>query len=183
MPVTVRFPDYVFNEDIHMYCFHEWNVFIYIFLWQTRKFNSKSVLSFEKKLLRQVLVKFVMLPAQSIALANWFACMSACTSAIAQVSLTSLGFCFPKYDKAFRVGFFMKKNWRTKARKVHQLAIFAKSSILDVWQSFENASGSEYTFPKILEGSLSWKLEKLFLRKYSKRSQSRFFRKKYKIFF
>ena len=29
VPVTVRFPDYVFNESIHnMYCFHEWDVFL-----------------------------------------------------------------------------------------------------------------------------------------------------------
>ena len=33
MPVTVRFPDYTFNENIDMYCFHEWDVFlIYLFL-------------------------------------------------------------------------------------------------------------------------------------------------------
>ena len=33
VPVTVYFHNYVFNENIHMYCFHEWEVFlIYIFL-------------------------------------------------------------------------------------------------------------------------------------------------------
>ena len=37
-------------------------------------------------------VKFVMLSAQSIALANWFACVPACMSTIAQVSLTSLSY-------------------------------------------------------------------------------------------
>ena len=35
-------------------------------------------------------VKFVMLPERSSKLANWFACMPACMSAIMQVSLTSL---------------------------------------------------------------------------------------------
>ena len=29
MPVTVRFPSYAFNEDIHnMYQFHKWDVFL-----------------------------------------------------------------------------------------------------------------------------------------------------------
>ena len=47
--------------------------------------------SWEKKLMSARLsVKFVMLPVQSITLANWFACMPACTSAITRVSLTSL---------------------------------------------------------------------------------------------
>ena len=36
-------------------------------------------------------VKFVMLPARSIALVNWFACAPACSSATVPVSLTSLG--------------------------------------------------------------------------------------------
>ena len=26
--VTVCFPDYAFNENIHIYCFHEWDVFL-----------------------------------------------------------------------------------------------------------------------------------------------------------
>ena len=26
--VTVRFPDNAFNENIHMYCFHGWDVFL-----------------------------------------------------------------------------------------------------------------------------------------------------------
>ena len=47
--------------------------------------------SWEKKLMSARLsVKFVMLTVQSITLANWFACMPACTSAITRVSLTSL---------------------------------------------------------------------------------------------
>ena len=57
VPVTVYFHNYVFNENIHMYCFHEWEVFlIYIFLWHI------FFLSLEKgrKLLSaQFLVKFV----------------------------------------------------------------------------------------------------------------------------
>ena len=48
--------------------------------------------SWEKKKLLQTRfsVKFVLLLVRSIALANWFACVPAWTSAIAQVSLTSL---------------------------------------------------------------------------------------------
>ena len=26
--MTACFPDYAFNENIHMYCFHEWDVFL-----------------------------------------------------------------------------------------------------------------------------------------------------------
>ena len=62
-------------------------------LWQTQKLKNKSLLSLEKKnklLLAQFSVKFVMLPMQSIALANWFACLLACMSAIVQISLTRL---------------------------------------------------------------------------------------------
>ena len=33
VPVTVHFPDSAFNENIHMHCFHEWDIFlIYLFL-------------------------------------------------------------------------------------------------------------------------------------------------------
>ena len=50
MPVTVRFIDYIFNENIHKYCFHEWDVFqIYLFLWQTQKLSDESLLNLEKK--------------------------------------------------------------------------------------------------------------------------------------
>ena len=60
VPVTVYFHNYVFNENIHMYCFHEWEVFlIYIFLWHTK---TKEQVSFEKErklLSAQFLVKFV----------------------------------------------------------------------------------------------------------------------------
>ena len=94
VPVTVHFPDYDFHESIHMYCFHKWDVFlIYLFLCQTQKLSNKSLLSLEKKnklLPARFLVKFVMLPVQSIALANWLVCVPACTSAIAWVTLTSL---------------------------------------------------------------------------------------------
>ena len=93
VPVTVRFLDYAINENIHMYCIHEWDVFlIYLLLWQTQKLSKKSLLSLEKKKLFPAwfLVKFVMLPARSFALVNWFACVPACMSTITHVSLTSL---------------------------------------------------------------------------------------------
>lgn len=28
MLITVPFPDHAFNEDTHISCFHEWNVFL-----------------------------------------------------------------------------------------------------------------------------------------------------------
>ena len=28
VPVSVRFPDNAFNENMHMYCFHLWDVFL-----------------------------------------------------------------------------------------------------------------------------------------------------------
>ena len=42
VPVTVHFPDYVFNESIHnMYCFHEWDVFlIHLFMIDQKLNNS-----------------------------------------------------------------------------------------------------------------------------------------------
>ena len=48
--------------------------------------------SWEKKklLVAQSSVKCIMLPVQSITLANWFVCIPACTSRIMRVSLTSL---------------------------------------------------------------------------------------------
>ena len=36
--VTVRSPDYAFNEIIHIYCFHEWDVFL-IHLFNDRRKN------------------------------------------------------------------------------------------------------------------------------------------------
>ena len=94
---------YAFNENIHMYCFHEWDVcLIYLFWWQTQKLSNKSLLSLEKKkklLPVRRLVKFVILPAQSIELANWFAWVPACTSATARVSLTSLFFTYKHLSK------------------------------------------------------------------------------------
>ena len=94
VPVTVGFPDYAFNENMHdvllsqMGCFPDT-----LFLWQTQKLKNTSLLSLKKKkelLLARFSGKFVTLPAWSIALANWFACMRVCTSAIARVSFTSL---------------------------------------------------------------------------------------------
>ena len=50
MPVTVRFIDYAFNENIPKYYFHKWVVFlIYLFLSQTQKLSNKSLLNLEKK--------------------------------------------------------------------------------------------------------------------------------------
>ena len=49
-PVTVCFLDYAFNnENIDMYCFHEWDVFLITFSYDTKKLKSKSLLSLEKK--------------------------------------------------------------------------------------------------------------------------------------
>ena len=91
-PVTVRFSDYAFNENIHMYCFHEWDISLIHLFYDRQKPKSTSVLSLEKKklLLVRFSVKFVILPARSIMLANRFACVPACTTVIGQVSLTSL---------------------------------------------------------------------------------------------
>ena len=68
---------------------------ILLFLWLIQKLKDKSLLSLQKKrnFPARFSVKFVKLPAQSIALANWFACVLACTNAIARVSLTSLNHC------------------------------------------------------------------------------------------
>ena len=93
VPVTVHFPNYAFNENMHMYCSHERDVFlIHFFLWQTQKLKNMSLLSLEIKelLLEQFLVNFVMLPAWSVALANWFASVPACMSMITWVPLTRL---------------------------------------------------------------------------------------------
>ena len=44
-PVTVYFPNYAFNENIVMYCYHQWDVFlIYLFLRHTQ---IKEQVSFE----------------------------------------------------------------------------------------------------------------------------------------
>ena len=93
LPVTVRFPDYAFNENIHMYCFHKWDVFlIYLFLWQTQKLINKSLLNLgeRKKFLHaQFLVKFVMLPAQS----HWQIDFLACLPAQARSCRSHIGMC------------------------------------------------------------------------------------------
>ena len=91
--VTVRFPNFAFNENIHIYCFHEWDIFL-IHLFNNRRKNKRTLLLWvlrkkKKLLLKPFSVKFVMLPARSIALANWFACVLACMP-IALFSLTSL---------------------------------------------------------------------------------------------
>ena len=60
--------------------------------------NTKKIkgqVSFESPEKKKLLpawfsAKFVVLPAQSISLANWFACMPSCMSAIVCISLTSL---------------------------------------------------------------------------------------------
>ena len=93
VPVTVHFPDYAFNENIHMYCFHKWDVFlIYLFLWQMQKLINKSLLNLgeRKKLLHaQFLVKFVMLPAQS----HWQIDFLACLPAQARSCRSHIGMC------------------------------------------------------------------------------------------
>ena len=80
-------------------CFRKWNVFVTIpFLVTYGRKNLRTgrlwVLTGKKKLLPAWFsAKFVILFARSTALANWFACVPVCTSAIAQVSLTSLRLC------------------------------------------------------------------------------------------
>ena len=83
VPVTICFPGYALNYNIHnLYCFHEWDVsLIHLFCDRHKKYRTS---------LFRVLRKFVMLSEWSILLGNWFACVPACTSTIAQVSLTSL---------------------------------------------------------------------------------------------
>ena len=94
MPVTIHFPNYAFSEHIHMSYIQKWNVFLIKPFSYGRHKNLRLGLleSWQRKKLlpARYLVKFVMLPAQSIALVNWFACMPACMSAIAYVLLTSL---------------------------------------------------------------------------------------------
>ena len=94
VPVTVSFPNYAFNENRHnKYCFHKWDVFlIHLFMTNTKDKEHISFESWEKNklLLVQFSVKIVMLPAWSIMLVNWFACMPVCTSVIVWVSLTIL---------------------------------------------------------------------------------------------
>ena len=49
-PVAVSFLDFAFNnENIDMYCFHEWDAFLITFSYDTKKLKSKSLLSLEKK--------------------------------------------------------------------------------------------------------------------------------------
>ena len=69
-----------------------------MFSWHTFLMTDEKIkehVSFESREKKKLLFarfsgKFVVLPARSIALANWFACMPACMRAIAQVLLTSL---------------------------------------------------------------------------------------------
>ena len=50
MPVTVHFPDYDFNENIHIYCFHEWDVFlIHVFYDRHKNQRTGLIESSEKK--------------------------------------------------------------------------------------------------------------------------------------
>ena len=48
MPVTIRFPDYAFNENIHMYSFQEWNVSLIQLFYDRQKIKNKSLLGLEK---------------------------------------------------------------------------------------------------------------------------------------
>ena len=84
--VTVCFPDYAFNENIHL-LFSQMECFPNISFYKHISYESWEK---NKLLLAWFLANFVMLPAWLIALANWFASMPACMRAIIQVSLTSL---------------------------------------------------------------------------------------------
>ena len=70
---------WILHINSSMFCFVQFMVLI--FLRHTQKFKDKSLLSLQKKkkkvLFAQFLVKFVMLPMQSIVLENWFACVPA----------------------------------------------------------------------------------------------------------
>ena len=64
---------------------------LYIFSWQTQKIKNISPVSLEEiELPAQFSVKFVMLPGWSIALANQFTYVTACTNVIGQILLASL---------------------------------------------------------------------------------------------
>ena len=91
MPVTVYFPGYAFNENIYIYCFHKWDVFlIYLFLWHTQKLSNKSLLRvLSKKEVVQFSVKCYALCV--INSAGKLICLFACLqNATVRVSLTSL---------------------------------------------------------------------------------------------
>ena len=94
VPGIICFPNYAFHDYIHMFLFSKMKCFPnYIFSYDWHKNLRKSLLWIlrKKKLwLVQFPVKFVMLPLQSITLADWFPCVPACTSTIAWISLTSL---------------------------------------------------------------------------------------------
>ena len=67
---------------------------ILLFLRQIQKLKDTSLVSLEKKKKKTfastIFSKICYVSAQSFMLAIWFACVPACTSAITQVSLTSL---------------------------------------------------------------------------------------------
>ena len=49
VPITIRFLDYIFNENMHN-CFHKWNVFlVYLFYARQKKLKNVSLLSLERK--------------------------------------------------------------------------------------------------------------------------------------
>ena len=88
VPVTIHFLDYAIICIVFMNGMFPWYTF---FMADTQIKEHVSFESWEKKelLLVQFLVKFVMLHVRSITLANWFACLPACMSMIAWVSLTT----------------------------------------------------------------------------------------------
>ena len=49
VPVTVDFPNYASNENIHTYCFHEQDIFLIHIFYDTQKLKNMSPLSLEKK--------------------------------------------------------------------------------------------------------------------------------------
>ena len=91
VPVTVRFPGYAFYENIHIYRFQEWDVFlIYLFFWQTQELSKQKVSKIKTLLSAPFSIKLVIFPVRSIALANWFSYVTVWTSAIARVSLRKI---------------------------------------------------------------------------------------------
>ena len=74
------------NSSNRMFC----SIHDFTFLVTQKTLRTSLFWVFRKLLPVLFLVKFVMLPTRSIAMANWFACMPPCKSVIVQISLTSL---------------------------------------------------------------------------------------------
>ena len=48
VPMTFHFLDLAFNENIHIYCFHQWDVFLIHLFYDMQNFNM-SLLSLKEK--------------------------------------------------------------------------------------------------------------------------------------